>query len=59
MTIIAFAALAAVAFACILAAQRLAARQGRNRLRWMIATATFGPLTLIPLALLRSRDARR
>jgi hypothetical protein len=59
MTIAAFAALAAIAFACVLAAQRLAARQGRNRLGWMIATATFGPLTLIPLALLRSRDVSR
>ena len=59
MTIAAFAALAAIAFACVVAAQRLAARQGRNRLVWMIATVTFGPLTLIPLALLRGRDGRR
>jgi hypothetical protein len=35
----------------MLAAQRLAKRQGRKPMPWMIAAAFLGPLPLIPLAL--------
>jgi hypothetical protein len=43
--------LAVLTVLSVLGAQRLARRQGRNPLPWMVAAATLGPLPLIPLAL--------
>ncbi|MBC8036359.1 MAG: hypothetical protein H7X89_03990 [Rhizobiales bacterium] len=45
---IAFAMLTVV---CVIAARRLARRQGRKALPWMVAAAVLGPFPLIPLAL--------
>ena len=43
--------LAVLTVSSVLAARRLARKQGRSPLPWMVAAATLGPLPLIPLAL--------
>jgi len=51
MTAPLFILLSVLTILSVFAARRLAKRQGRNALPWMIAAATLGPLPLIPLAL--------
>jgi hypothetical protein len=46
-----YIAFAVLTVLCVLAAQRLAKRQGRKALPWMVAAAVLGPFPLIPLAL--------
>ena len=51
MSLALYLAFANLALLSVLAAQRLAKRQGRKPLPWMVAATILGPLTLIPLAL--------
>jgi len=46
-----YIAFAVVTVLSVLAAQRLAKRQGRRPVPWMVAATILGPFTLIPLAL--------
>ncbi len=55
MSITAYAVLAVLSLLCMMAAQRLAAVQGRRTMPWMVAALAFGPFPLIPLALLHKR----
>lgn len=55
MPISVFAVLAVLTLLSARAAQRLAVMQGRKALPWMVAALSFGPLPLIPLALLNKR----
>ena len=46
-----FIAFAIITVLSVLATQRLAKRQGRKPVPWMVAATILGPFTLIPLAL--------
>ncbi len=55
MSVSAYAGFVLLAILSVLAARQLAAAQGRKPLPWMVAALSFGPLPLIPLALLQKK----